>query len=141
MTTAERPRREASSPVTTASPPLVLVAEDDPDILELVATCLRADGWEVLEAHDGRSALRIARERLPRVAVLDIRMPHVDGLEVARRLKGDRLTDSIALLVLTASVDGTQPEHVRKAGADAYLPKPFATARLCQTVRGLLQTG
>ncbi len=119
-------------------PPLVLIAEDDSDILELIVDCIEAIGWRTCRARDGRTALEMARARLPQLALLDVRMPNLDGLEVTRRLKGDPRTSSIAVLILTASVDGTQPEQASAAGADGYLAKPFTTARLRETARSLL---
>lgn len=116
----------------------MLVAEDDPDILELIATCLRATGCTVIQAQDGQTAHVLARSECPRVAVLDIRMPQLDGLELTRRLKADAATRSIAVLVLTASVDGNQPQRVLAAGADGYLSKPFTAAALRETVAGML---
>lgn len=118
--------------------PLVLVAEDDPDILELIAACLQSIDCEVARARDGRTAHAIAHNRSPRVAVLDIRMPNLDGLELTRRLKADPATKPIAVLVLTASVDGNQPQQVLAAGADGYLSKPFTTDALRGAVSRLL---
>jgi CheY-like chemotaxis protein len=118
--------------------PLVLVAEDDPDILELIVACLRSINCEVARAQDGHAAHALARSVRPQVAVLDIRMPGLDGLELTRRLKTDADTRSIAVLVLTASVDGNQPQRALAAGADSYLAKPFTAAALRDTVARLL---
>jgi CheY-like chemotaxis protein len=71
------------------SGPLVLVADDDDDILLLVTTRLRRDGFEVVSARDGDEALALAREQRPDVAVLDIGMPGLDGLEVLERIRAD----------------------------------------------------
>jgi CheY-like chemotaxis protein len=124
--------------MSAAEPPLVLVAEDDPDILELIVACLESIGCDVVRALDGRSALRLAGAERPKLAVLDVRMPHLDGLRVTRLLKADPETSSIAVLVMTASVDGTQSEQARAAGADGYLAKPFTAAQLRDAARGLL---
>lgn len=118
--------------------PLVLVAEDDPDILELIVACLASIDCRLVQAADGRAALELVSEETPSLAVLDIRMPHVDGLEVTRRLKADPATSSTAVLVLTASVDGHQPQRVSAAGADSYLSKPFTAAQLREAVAQLL---
>lgn len=119
--------------------PLVLVAEDDPDILELIGTCLRSIDCEVIRAQDGHTAHALARRERPRVAVLDIRMPRLDGLELTRRLKADPDLSSIAVLVLTASVDGNQPRRALAAGADDYLSKPFTATALRQAVTRLIR--
>jgi CheY-like chemotaxis protein len=118
--------------------PLVLIAEDDPDILELIVACLHSIDCRIAQASDGRTALELIAKDAPSLAVLDIRMPQVDGLEVTRRLKSDPATRSIAVLVLTASVDGHQPARVAAAGADRYLAKPFTAAQLREAVTELL---
>lgn len=118
--------------------PLVLVAEDDSDILELIVTCLGTLDCDLIQAQDGRAAHALAHSEHPQVAVLDIRMPGLDGLELTRRLKSDAGTRPIAVLVLTASVDGNQPQRVFAAGADDYLAKPFTAAQLREAVSRLL---
>lgn len=118
--------------------PLVLVAEDDPDILELIGACLKSIDCDVVQAHDGQAALALIDSQRPDMAVLDIRMPHVDGLQITRRLKGSPATRSVAVLVLTASVDGHQHQLASTAGADAYLAKPFTTDALRGAVSRLL---
>lgn len=124
--------------MTACSHPLVLVAEDDPDILELIVTCLQSIDCDVIRAQDGHTAHMLARAERPRVAVLDIRMPRLDGLELTRRLKTDPALQPLAVLVLTASVDGNQPQRALAAGADGYLAKPFAAAALREAVTRLL---
>lgn len=118
--------------------PLVLIAEDDPDILDLIVACLASIDCRIVTAPDGRAALDLIGEQAPDLAVLDIRMPHVDGLEITRRLKSDPATSSVRVLVLTASVDGHQPQRVSAAGADGYLSKPFTAAHLRDAVSNLL---
>jgi len=80
----------------------VLVAEDDEDILLLVATRLKRDGFDVLTARTGEEALELVRERRPELAVLDIGMPPPDGLEVVRRIREDPALNATRLLLLTA---------------------------------------
>lgn len=124
--------------MSTGERPLVLVAEDDPDILELIVTCLRSIDCDVVQARDGHAARELACAELPRLAVLDIRMPRLDGLELTRRLKADPAMRSIAVLVLTASVDGNQPQRALAAGADGYLAKPFTATALREAVAAML---
>lgn len=121
-----------------SDPPLVLIAEDDPDILDLIVACLHSIDCRIATASDGRAALELIGKESPQLAVLDIRMPHVDGLEITRRLKSEHATSSIRVLVLTASVDGHQPQRVSAAGADSYLSKPFTASQLREAVTGLL---
>ena len=82
--------------------PRVLVADDDNDILLLVTTRLRRDGFEVTAARDGDEALALARAERPRVAVLDIGMPGLDGLEVLAAIRADEQLRDVRVLLLTA---------------------------------------
>ncbi len=116
----------------------VLVAEDDEDILLLVATRLQRDGFDVITARTGVEALDLVRERHPEVAVLDIGMPPPDGLEVVRRIRGDAELASMRLLLLTAKAQESDVRRGLEAGADAYVSKPFSPADLSARVRELL---
>jgi len=118
--------------------PLVLVAEDDEDILLLVATRLERDGFDVVTARSGEEALAIAQEQRPAVAVLDIGMPPPDGIEVVRRIRTDEQLRSMQLLLLTAKAQETDVRRGFEAGADAYIRKPFSPAELTERVRALL---
>ncbi len=121
--------------------PVVLVAEDDEDILLLVTTRLRRDGYELVQARDGGEALAVARERHPRVAVLDLGMPVLDGLAVLREIRADPALAGTKVLLLTAKA---QPQDVRRGlegGADAYMTKPFRPDELAATVRELANAG
>jgi DNA-binding response OmpR family regulator len=117
---------------------VVLVADDDRDILELVALRLTGDGYEVVTAADGEAALRLARERRPDLAVLDVMMPKLGGLDVTRALRADAATKALPVILLTARVqDGDHAEGVA-AGADAYVKKPFDARDLRTQVAELL---
>jgi DNA-binding response OmpR family regulator len=116
----------------------VLVAEDDEDILLLVATRLQRDGFDVITARTGAEALDLVRERHPEVAVLDIGMPPPDGLEVVRRIRDDAGLASTRLLLLTAKAQESDVRRGLEAGADAYVSKPFSPADLSARVRALL---
>ena len=116
----------------------VLVAEDDEDILLLVATRLQRDGFDVVTARTGAEALELVRERRPQVAVLDIGMPPPDGLEVARRIRADAELSGTRLLLLTAKAQESDVRRGLEAGADAYVSKPFSPADLSARVQALL---
>ena len=118
--------------------PTVLVAEDDEDILLLVATRLTRDGFDVVTARTGAEALELVLERRPQVAVLDIGMPPPDGLEVVRRIRADPLLNGTRLLLLTAKAQESDVRRGIEAGADAYISKPFSPAELSARVRALL---
>lgn len=118
--------------------PLVLVAEDDPDVLALVALRLERAGYAVVTAENGEQALARARERLPALAVLDVMMPAATGFEVAERLRGDARTKDIRVIFLTARVQKDDVARGFSVGADDYLEKPFDPQELCARVRAVL---
>jgi two-component system, OmpR family, alkaline phosphatase synthesis response regulator PhoP len=110
--------------------PVVLIADDDPDILELVSLTLERDGYEVVRARNGEEALRLAAEREPHLAVLDLMMPGIDGCEVTRRLRAAENGRSLPILILTAFAEDRQAARALDAGADAYMKKPFSPREL-----------
>jgi DNA-binding response OmpR family regulator len=117
---------------------IVLVADDDDDILLLVTTRLRRDGFDVVAARNGDEALALAKERRPAVAVLDIGMPGLDGLEVLQRIRADEQLTGTRVLLLTAKAQESDVRRGYDAGADAYVRKPFSPADLSARVRELL---
>jgi DNA-binding response OmpR family regulator len=117
---------------------LVLVADDDEDILLLVTTRLRRDGFDVVSASSGDRALALARERKPAIAVLDIGMPGLDGLEVLEQIRADEELSGTLVLLLTAKAQESDVRRGYEAGADAYVRKPFSPAELSKRVRELL---
>src|SRR4030081_3421656 len=119
-----------------AEQPHVLVVDDDAKIAAALRRALIYEGYQVEVAPDGQIALTRARERMPDLAILDIMMPGMDGLEVTRRLRAE---GDVPILLLTAK-DGTA-DRVRglDQGADDYLVKPFAYAELLARVRALMR--
>lgn len=116
---------------------VVLVADDDDDILLLVTTRLRRDGFEVVSAQNGDDALTLARERRPSVAVLDIGMPGLDGIEVLQKIRDDPALAETKVLLLTAKAQESDVRRGYEAGADSYVRKPFSPAELSAEVREL----
>lgn len=114
--------------------PLVLLAEDDPDIRFLVGTLLRRWGYDVVAAASGRDALDLAASRPPTLAVLDIGMPPPDGIEVTRRLKADPALCHVPVILLTAHAGETRIEEGIAAGASGYLTKPFESQALRKAI-------
>jgi DNA-binding response OmpR family regulator len=123
---------------TGVEQPVVLVAEDDPDILALVVYQLERVGYTVLQATDGEEALRLAREALPDIAVLDVMMPKLDGYDVTRALRSDPATEAMPVILLTARVQEADVAHGFDAGADDYISKPFNTQELQARVQAIL---
>ena len=118
---------------------LVLVADDDEDILLLVTKRLKRDGFDVLEARDGNEALALARKRPPVVAVIDVGMPGLDGLELTARIRADESLRGTLVVLLTARVQEADVRRGLDAGADMYIRKPFSPAKLSASVRELLK--
>jgi DNA-binding response OmpR family regulator len=118
--------------------PLVLVADDDPDILTLVRFRLEREGYDVVGASDGQTALDLALEREPDVAVLDVTMPRLDGYEVTRRLRRHDRTRATAVILLTARAQEADVQEGVAAGADDYVTKPFSPQELGRRVQAAL---
>jgi DNA-binding response OmpR family regulator len=117
---------------------VVLAADDDEDILELVAFRLERSGYTVLRAHDGEQALALALERRPDLAVLDVMMPKLDGFELTRRLRDEDATRRMPIILLTARVQDSDVQRGFEAGADDYLRKPFSPQELRARVQAIL---
>ncbi|WP_181310800.1 response regulator transcription factor [Nocardioides campestrisoli] len=115
---------------------LVLVVEDDPAINQAVTDRLAAEGYEVLRAFDGPSAVELALSRPPEVVVLDVMLPGYDGHEVCRRLQAQR---PVPVLMLTARDDEADVLVGLGVGADDYLTKPFRMRELVARVAALLR--
>jgi two-component system alkaline phosphatase synthesis response regulator PhoP len=115
---------------------LVLVVDDDPKIVALVRAYLIRGGFDVVTAADGAEALRLVEERKPRLVVLDLMLPEMDGIEVTREVR--RWSD-VPILMLTAR--GSVQDRIGGLGegADDYLVKPFAPSELVARVRAILR--
>jgi DNA-binding response OmpR family regulator len=120
---------------------LVLLAEDDEDVRALAELVLRREGFEVIAVADGAAALAAAAARPPDVAVLDVSMPMMDGLETARRLRDGEATSGVRIMLLTARVTEADRDRGRAAGVDDQLDKPFSPAVLADRVRALCPGG
>jgi DNA-binding response OmpR family regulator len=114
----------------------VLVVEDDPQIAQIARDYLQHAGFAVLTAADGADALTRAREQRPDLVVLDLGLPRLDGLEVARRLRRD---SNIPIIMLTARVEESDRLTGLELGADDYITKPFSPRELVARVRAVLR--
>jgi DNA-binding response OmpR family regulator len=117
---------------------LILVADDDEDILALVKAVLERSGHEVVGVGDGAEALASVQTRRPDLAVLDVTMPHVDGLEVLRRLRADAATTTLPVVLLSAQAQEADVVRGFATGASAYVKKPFSPRELAARVAELL---
>ncbi len=120
-----------------SGPLTIMVVDDEPDLLELVAYNIRQDGHEVVTATDGLKALELVRTRQPDVIVLDVMMPGLSGLEVARRLRSQTGTASIPIVMLTARAEEKHELEGLDAGADDYISKPFSMQVLIARVKAV----
>lgn len=116
----------------------VLVADDEPFTAEMLALILGFKGYEVTRAYDGAQALELAQEVKPDVLLLDVRMPKLQGSDVARRIKADpELANRIVVLISSADEDEVA---WREVGADAFLRKPIDIRRLPDVLGDLIGT-
>ena len=116
----------------------VLVADDDPDIREIVELNFLLEGFEVLTAADGREAEAMTRLNQPDVVVLDIMMPERDGLDVLTALRADPATHDIPVVLLSAKSTNMEVLDGWRAGAAGYTTKPFDPGELIRYVNQLL---
>src|SRR5881227_1790280 len=114
----------------------ILVVDDEPRIVQLVRDYLERAGFSVATGVDGPSALRQARERRPDLVVLDLGLPGIDGLDVARALRRE---GEVPIIVLTARTDESDKLVGLKLGADDYVTKPFSPKELVARVRSVLR--
>jgi two-component system phosphate regulon response regulator PhoB len=117
----------------------VLIAEDEPDVLNLVAASLKTAGYQAIKAEDGESALEQVRSALPSLVVLDLMLPGMSGLEVCKVLKGDPATKTIPIIMLTAKAEEVDRIVGLELGADDYVTKPFSPRELVLRVRSILR--
>ncbi|MGN6110271.1 MAG: response regulator [Kofleriaceae bacterium] len=111
-------------------PARILIVDDNPTNLKLVAYLMKAQGYEVETAADAELAMRRVRERAPRLILMDLQLPGIDGLELTRRLKADPETRDIVIVAVTAyAMKGDQAKALA-AGCDDYVTKPIDTRTL-----------
>ena len=115
----------------------VLIAEDEPNIVESLSFLLKRAGFEVSVESDGREALEAALARVPDVLILDVMLPSLDGYEVLRQLKADSRTANLPVMMLTAKGQREDRETALKCGADLFVTKPFSNAEIVEAVKNL----
>jgi two-component system, OmpR family, alkaline phosphatase synthesis response regulator PhoP len=117
----------------------ILVVEDDPDIAELVVRYLAKAGFQTERAANGRDALQALTAQPPDLMVLDLMLPHVDGIEICRYVRNHAALAALPIIMLTARAEESERIVGLELGADDYLPKPFSPGELVARVRALLR--
>jgi len=119
--------------------PLVLIIEDEPSQMEVISYNLQKSGFTDLRAEDGETGLLLAEEHQPDLIILDWMLPQTSGIEVCRRLKRQKLTKSIPVIMLTAR--GEESDRIRglETGADDYVVKPYSVNELMARIRAMLR--
>ncbi len=126
------------SPATVATTPLtILVVDDEPDLVELISYNLEQQGHSVHSASNGSEALAMAKSRQPDLIVLDVMMPELNGIEVARRLRSQTETAGIPIIMLTAKSEESNELEGLGAGADDYITKPFSMQVLLARINAM----
>lgn len=116
----------------------ILVVDDEPHVVELVAFNLRREGYTVVSAKNGAEALVVVEREHPDLVILDVMMPIMDGVQVAETLKANEATSDIPIVMLTAKAQDSDILEGLVAGAEVYLPKPFSPTELSRVVKSLL---
>lgn len=117
----------------------VLVVDDDPMVTRLVRINLELEDFEVEEAWDGKTAMRMMRENRPDLLVLDIMMPQMDGWEILKLVREDEQLRDLPVVVLTAKVQEEDIARGWRMGADGYIVKPFNPVILADALRKVLE--
>src|SRR4249919_15920 len=117
----------------------VLVVEDEPAIQELIAYNLKQAGHQPLRADNAEQAIRLVQDALPDLVLLDWMLPGISGIELARRLRADKRTKAIPIIMLTARADEQDKLTGLDTGADDYITKPFSPRELNARVKALLR--
>lgn len=119
----------------------ILIAEDEPFILESLSFLLQREGYEVSSVTDGSSVLEAARSRHPDLLILDVKLPTVSGFDVIRRIRADGPVSHLPVLALTAKGQATDRRKMLDLGANDFVSKPFSNRDLLTRVHNLLANG
>lgn len=134
------PQATAPSTAVEAAPPRILIADDNPQGVELLEAYLGECAYEVETASDGEETLRKIKEWRPDLVLLDIMMPKISGFEVCKRLRAEPATHDIAVLMITALDQLSDIERAVEAGTDDFLTKPINKTELLLRVRSVLKS-
>ncbi len=117
----------------------VLIIEDELNIIELVAYNLEKEGWLVSKAQTGEEGLEKIEEEHPDIILLDLMLPGIDGMEICRRTRQNKLTKDIPIIILTAKAEEADRVLGLESGADDYVTKPFSPRELVARIRAVLR--
>jgi two-component system cell cycle response regulator DivK len=120
---------------------LILIVEDNDKNLKLVRDLLRHHGFETIEATNAEDGIALARERMPRLVLMDIQLPGMDGVTAMEKLRADPSTATMLVVAVTASVMKEDRERFDKVGFDGFITKPIDVKSFPETIRGHLQAG
>ena len=118
---------------------LILIVEDNDKNRKLVRDVLTFKGYGVIETETGEEGVQLTRERSPRLVLMDIRLPGIDGVEALRRLRAEETTREIPVMAMTASVMSEDRQKIMAAGFDAYQSKPINVTDFVAAVAQLLE--
>ena len=117
----------------------ILIVEDEKPIRDMVYFALNNDGFEIIEAVDGREATEVLAQNKPDLILMDWMLPDVSGLELVRRIKRDEVTSEIPVIMLTAKTEERDKVEGLNSGADDYITKPFSVKELSARIRAVLR--
>ena len=138
--TASAERRQAPR-VRAPAGSQVLVVDDSPTIRAVLGKMLGQDGYTVLKAPDGETAVTMARSELPDLIFLDIVLPGMSGFEVLRTLRRDPQTKATPIVMISGNMQATEQFYVQRFGADDFMKKPFGRIEVFERIRALVEAG
>jgi len=117
----------------------ILIVEDNDKNMKLARDVLKAKGYATLEAVTGEEGVKLAKEMLPDLVLMDIQLPGINGIEAFRQIRADAKTARIPVVALTASVTPTDRSEINAAGFDAFIGKPISLKEFVETVKRLIE--
>jgi two-component system phosphate regulon response regulator PhoB len=129
----------AKFPIQAMKKHRILIVEDEKPIRDMVYFALESDGYEIVEAVDGREATEKLAQDLPSLILMDWMLPDVSGLELVRRIKRDEITSHIPIIMLTAKTEERDKVQGLDSGADDYITKPFSVRELSARIRAVMR--
>ena len=116
----------------------ILIVDDEPDVVEVLKIRFQSEGYDVISEDDGVRGLNLARKEKPDLIILDVMLPNLDGYQICRMLKFDNTYKNIPIIMFTARAGTEDKAKAEKAGADAYIVKPFEPKTLLTKAKELL---